>query len=333
MNHRMQKNPKLQDDNVLTNAMLYNCFYVLRHIYHECTQRHGFNVVNKDVIYEKLKAFKDCHGQSNYYVVSLDIQKCFDSIDCTQLYKMLEQLLIGYNSSDFIIHKYNIAQYHSLRNQLHHRSIRYVTQSNLLHFHDVSTQLSRYYQNCILTDGVHYPVLSTASMLKILKQHLFHHKISYAKQAYESVKGLPQGSVLSTLLCNIFYGSLENEAYSKDVHSLQDSTLVMRQVDDYLIVSTSIQAISKLFYCLDIHEVHAGTFVQSLLLLLQMHGSNLNILKSKANCDISIDILDQRESLTKALSTIITWCGLDIDSRSLEVINLNRSYKCLKNPC
>ena len=246
MNHRLGKTTNTSiDDTVLSNAMLYNCFYVLKYIYGNSSRQQGFNVLNKDVIYERFKAFKSCGDHGLNYVVTLDIQKCFDSIDCHKLFEMLEQLLSDYASSDFIIHKYTISQHHQVKNQRHHHNIRYVTQNNLLHFHDVSKQLNQHYRNCVLIDGVHYPSLNVSSLLRLLKQHLFHHKISYNKEVFRSTLGLPQGSVLSSLLCNIYYGCLESKAYLSDSASMPESTMVMRQVDDYLVISKDKESISK----------------------------------------------------------------------------------------
>ena len=233
------------EDSVLTNAMLYNCFHILKYIYGISHQLHGFNVLNKDDVYKRLKAFNALEDRGFNYVVSLDIQKCFDSIDCHKLYEVLEEVLLCYISSDFIIHKYTVTQNNQIRNHLHHHNIRYVTQNNLLHFHDVSTHLNHHYRNCILIDGVHYPSLSVQALLKLLKQHLFHHKISYNNLVYKSTLGLPQGSVLSSLLCNIYYGSLENKAFVIDSKVKPTSIIVMRQVDDYLVVSKDKEMISK----------------------------------------------------------------------------------------
>ena len=238
MNHRLAKTANNStEDSVLTNAMLYNCFYVLKYIYSNFPQYQGFQVLNKDAIYERLKVFKSLNPDGFNYIVSLDIQKCFDSIDCQKLYEILEQLLSDYALSEFIIHKYTVTQYQHVRNQFHHHNIRYVTQNNLLHFHDVSNQLNDYYRNCILCDGVNYPTVSVATLLKLLKQHLFNHRVSYNKQIYRSTLGLPQGSVLSSLLCNIYYGTLESRAFLNDNHNILRYTTVMRQVDDYLIIS------------------------------------------------------------------------------------------------
>ena len=54
------------------------------------------------------------------------------------------------------------------------------------------------------------------------------------KKYYRQKVGIPQGSVLSTMLCNIFYADLER----KKLPFLTDSDgLLLRLIDDFLFIS------------------------------------------------------------------------------------------------
>ena len=51
---------------------------------------------------------------------------------------------------------------------------------------------------------------------------------------------VPQGSVLSTVLCNLYYGMIEKKFLGFPDHTDENSTyLLMRLTDDFLFISTS----------------------------------------------------------------------------------------------
>lgn len=59
-------------------------------------------------------------------------------------------------------------------------------------------------------------------MLKLLRQHLFSHVVrmmshnSQSSQFFTQIRGIPQGSVLSPLLCNLYYGDAERRVFQVD---------------------------------------------------------------------------------------------------------------------
>jgi telomerase reverse transcriptase len=58
------------------------------------------------------------------------------------------------------------------------------------------------------------------------------------KQFYKQKVGIPQGSVVSTVLCNIFYAHLEK----KKLPFLEDvDGLLLRLIDDFLFVTMNKQ--------------------------------------------------------------------------------------------
>lgn len=53
---------------------------------------------------------------------------------------------------------------------------------------------------------------------------------------YRQVIGIPQGSVLSSLLCSFFYGDLEKTSLRSLIDN--DDSILLRLIDDYLYITT-----------------------------------------------------------------------------------------------
>ena len=53
---------------------------------------------------------------------------------------------------------------------------------------------------------------------------------------YRQIVGIPQGSVLSSLLCSFFYGDLEKNTLRSVMDS--ESGILLRLIDDYLYITT-----------------------------------------------------------------------------------------------
>ena len=64
------------------------------------------------------------------------------------------------------------------------------------------------------------------SLLHRLKSHLFHNVVEVGGRYFVQTQGIAQGSTVSTLLCNIYYGKME--AQYMTVH--EDTELLIRQV-------------------------------------------------------------------------------------------------------
>ena len=56
------------------------------------------------------------------------------------------------------------------------------------------------------------------------------------KKFYRQQIGISQGSILSTMLCNSYYGDMERKYLQA-----QEDELLMRQVDDFLLVTPYLE--------------------------------------------------------------------------------------------
>ena len=335
---RKVEGTRLETTTPLNNALLRPIFHVLKAAVLKHAACTGFGVTSKLDIYQKLLKFKKNLGsRQDFFMVTLDLDKCFDNIDARRLLDMTVSLLTEVNTSPTsTLHRYSITQYVKSKDALSSRTHRIVTDGKLLHFDEVCKVLAQHLRGAILSDGVLTSSISEEGALSVLRRLYFHHVVQMPNSAgghskCRQLMGIPQGSVLSPLLCNLYYGSIENDAFlakeSGDWERFRATTLVMRQMDDYLVLSTDKNELSKLPHmrpstsCISVYSIayFVGNFVQSLCVLLKTFGGGINLKKSSSNVELALDIDGKRFVLPPNAHETLSWCGLSIDCRSVEV--------------
>ena len=125
------------ENGIVTNTALYNCLHILRHKYLQDPSLAGFGSFGVDELYLKLKRYRanlivppittittgtstgatttisDKNGRyigkdpgsglessPRYYVVALDLEKCYDNVDTSLLYDLVQNLLCSGSGDD-----------------------------------------------------------------------------------------------------------------------------------------------------------------------------------------------------------------------------------------
>ncbi|EZG03238.1 hypothetical protein H106_06732 [Trichophyton rubrum CBS 735.88] len=91
----------------------------------------------------------------------------------------------------------------------------------------------------VYVDNGWYRTHTRDDLLALLEKHIRNNLVKIGKKYYRQKRGIPQGSVVSNLLCNFFYGQHEEErlGFLREPQA-SAPTLLMRYVDDYLLIST-----------------------------------------------------------------------------------------------
>lgn len=164
-----------------------------------------------------------------------------------------------------------------------------------------------------------------------LRRHISSHCVVAGQQLFKQQRGIPQGSTLSTLLCNLYYGYIERKllypsiervispaesvsavpAIQSSVQSSASSTdivpyaVVMRMTDDYLLLTHSRDC--------------AHRFESMLTAELQRWGIAVNSSKVQSNTQPCICGTLAAPDAHSCGCARVLWCGLSIAVQDMQL--------------
>ena len=136
-------------------------------------------------------------------------------------------------------------------------------------------------------------------LLGLLAEHVQRNMIKIGKKFYRQKEGIPQGSVLSSILCNYFYADLESNHFK---FLRNGDSLLLRLVDDFLLITTN--------------RLHAKRFLQIMHNGLPDYGVSVNPAKTLVNFEISINDMKVARLVG---SHNFPYCGSFIDTKTLDL--------------
>lgn len=263
-------------------------------------------------MYPKIKAFKEriqnsCSTPKTLYFAKVDVQSCFDTIPQRRILEIIEKLVSE--------NEYSIARHAEVKAPNPHRyragvgqpakpARKFVAKARPTHDlsvfeHTVNDELAARKKNTVFVNSVVRNLRSKDELLDLLEEHVERNIVKIGKKFYRQKEGIPQGSVISTLLCSFFYGELERECF--DFLTESDS-LLLRLIDDFLLITT--------------RKEHAQIFLQIMHKGVEKYGLSINREKSLANFETDIN----GTRIPRVVGTTrFPYCGNLIDTRSLEI--------------
>ena len=262
-------------------------------------------------IHAKLKTFRNRmlyngDGDKTYYFVKVDVQSCFDTIPQQHVISLIEELV----SED----EYWVGGHFEIKPGEGYRS---EPEANVLatarkkmftrarasdDFSTFEQKVNESYavgkKRTIFVDWVMQKEQHTADLLKLLREHVERNIVKISKKFYRQKQGIPQGSVLSSLLCNFFYGEFEQ----KNLGFLDDNSLLLRLIDDSLLITTK--------------KADAVRFLQIMHDGNEHYGITIKPQKTLVNFDVVINGVAV-PNLQRNLS--FPYCGTIIDTKTLEI--------------
>ncbi|CAD5192675.1 unnamed protein product, partial [Musa acuminata subsp. malaccensis] len=191
------------------NSALREVYAILRRVKVEKPEILGSSVFDYNDVHQRLHQFiskikNRTSKMPEIYIVVADVRKAFDSIDQDMLIGILKDIL---QNDEYVMRKH-------VKISCRKKSLR------ILHDHVYCDYSS---SNCC--DSVSEPSVSAGSilidqqgislriqkekLLYVLREHLKCNILQVGQNFYLQKVGIPQGSVLSSLLCSYYYGHME----------------------------------------------------------------------------------------------------------------------------
>jgi telomerase reverse transcriptase len=261
----------------------------------------------------RLAAFKASLKEQNLhasplYFAKVDVQTCFDTIPQARLLSMVEGLmsLQVYQTGKHV----EISPLGALQ-RLDGQHVdpppakRYVAHSggtkDMGSFHQlVEDKFVGTKSNTIFVNTNLQQQETKDDLMRLLREHVERNLVKIGKKFYRQKKGIPQGSILSSILCNFFYAELERDVLS---FALGSDSLLLRLLDDFLLITVKRQH-AELFIKV-MHRGHAD------------YGVTVESSKSLANFEV---VTDGGHRIPRSASDgKFPYCGISINTETLDV--------------
>ncbi|XP_029796960.1 telomerase reverse transcriptase isoform X2 [Suricata suricatta] len=274
----------------------------------------GASVLGVDDIHRAWRAFvlrvRARDPAPQLYFVKVDVTGAYDALPQDKLVEVIANV-IRPQENTYCVRQYAVVQ----RTAQGH--VRKSFKRHVSTFADLQPYMRQFVEHLqktrFLRDAV---VIEQGSSLNEASSHLFRlflrlvydHVIRIGGKSYVQCQGIPQGSVLSTLLCSLCYGDMESRLFP----GIQQDGLLLRLVDDFLLVTP--------------HLAQAKAFLRTLVRGVPEYGCTANLQKTAVNFPVDISTPGSAAPLQLPAHCLFPWCGLLLDTRTLEVFCDYSSY-------
>ncbi|XP_029022651.1 telomerase reverse transcriptase isoform X2 [Betta splendens] len=247
------------------------------------------------------------------YFVKVDVSGAYESLPHDRLIEVIRQALSPVQDELLTIRRY--AKIWSDSHEGLKKS--FVRQADFLDDNMRSTNMKGFVTSLQKKGKVHHAILVEQHFssdlhgkqaLQFFTQMLTDSVVQFGKKTYRQCRGIPQGSVVSSLLCCLCYGHMENILF-KDIS--KNRGCLMRLVDDFLLITP------------ELHE--AQSFLKILLAGVPQYGLVVNPQKVVVNFEVS-GVGSCPGIRVLPLHCLFPWCGLLLHTHSLDVHKDYSSY-------
>ena len=291
-----------------TNQTLQGALAVLNSLKNQDPDFLGSAVLGIKDIHERLKAFKQCLRQTSHseplYFAKIDINKAYDTISQDKLLQIMDTLI---NSEEYMSFKYAAVYVNDGKaKKLLNRDV--VSIDHFPQFPARAKEISSQMKNALIVDQVQYSYQKGEEISSAVKDHLKRHFVEIGNKLYQQTVGIPQGSILSVMMCSLFYSDMEKQnlmPYISDGNSI-----MLRFLDDFLFITTK--------------KEKAARFLRLMFKGHEEYGCFVN--QDKSLCNFEATIGQNKVPSIPSLE-LFPWCGVLINPVSLDISSdISRYY-------
>ncbi|GKT48290.1 telomerase-binding protein EST1A [Colletotrichum spaethianum] len=269
----------------------------------------GSSMFSVGDIYPRLNAFsagfKDQHPK--FYLAKVDVQSAFDTIPQAAVIRLMGDIP---SEKQYVIKKHvevkaglvdSRPQKHTVTKLTRRWHSIAVTRNDTADFSKlVESRLGKNRKNTVFVGNTMRREVDIGELMDLMASHIKQNLIKVGKKFYRQKKGIPQGSVLSSALCNYFYADLEAQHLA---FLAAEDCLLLRLIDDFLLITTD-QSKARKF----VDIMHGG---------LPEYGVTVNPNKTLINFDMEVSGV-RVARLPKG--SHFPYCGLGIDCNTLDIV-------------
>jgi len=311
-----------------TNALLKEAFDILKFERNLEPDRFGVGMSGMDEIHSRLVTFlKKIRNSSKFtdkqnlgplYFASVDIRKCYDNINQTHLYNVVSDVI---SEDEYLIQKYSVMHpFLGKKSSSRCKKMKSVgAPGNFVTLPGLGNELASRHSSSIMVDDVNCQIIKKEGILALLKEHLSRHvvvaKRRFGPQFLLQEIGIPQGSILSTILCNYYYGDIEKHLLDGVFSNIGKSShkyLLVRMVDDYLLITPERNVVSS--------------FLDKMVEGIPKFGVHINKAKSRVNHDTELFNSDGTKHCSLKNCCVnqrgvqyFPWCGMLFNTETCAV--------------
>jgi telomerase reverse transcriptase len=260
-------------------------------------------------LYTRLKAFQTKISDSlkPLYFVKVDVKAAFDTIPQASVIELMSSLASkpAYRISKHVEIKPGENYREDIPDKRKAKPMRKWAAlargaKDPVTFEDtLKTNLAFGKKNTIFVDNIVSQYRSADDLLDLLSEHVSRNMVKIGKKFYRQKEGIPQGSVLSSLLCNYFYADLESQYLG---FLKENDSLLLRLIDDFLLITTS--------------HTQARLFLQKMHDDVPAYGVQVNPVKTLVNFEATVN----DHKVTRLVGTrAFPYCGTFIDTETLDI--------------